>query len=141
GHEQLNFISAGTGNSPVSWRHKRSIVVLENLPSSNSTSESIAPAQSSQTSAHCLFGIGEMLISTLYKSEPLTCALTLRASICKSTTQRLRTYVRPRGRRFAKSLYRSRFEHQDFPQNVFAICLPSIMTGEADLRRPAWRSA
>src|SRR4030095_9604787 len=65
GHEQLSFISAGVGNNPVFCRHNRSIVVFENRPSSNSTNQSLAPAQSRQTSVHRRFGIGETLISTL----------------------------------------------------------------------------
>ena len=45
---------------------------LENRPCSNSTSESIAPAQSVQMDFHVAFATGATFSATLYNSEPLT---------------------------------------------------------------------
>ena len=45
-----------------------------------------------------------MSIWTLYSSDPLTRAVIRPFAIFRSTTEPLRTYVRPRGRRFSKSL-------------------------------------
>jgi len=42
-----------------------------------------------------------MSILTVYSSDPLTSAVILPGLICRSTTEPLRTYVRPRGRRFS----------------------------------------
>ncbi len=66
---------------------------------------------------------------TSYIVEPLTSAVTRPGWSWRSTTDPLRTYVRPRGSRLAKSLYRSRLSHHASPQNVLAIVRPSTITG------------
>ncbi len=64
GQEQLNFISRGHRKKPCLLPAEPFHVSFENRPSTNSTSESIAPAQSWQTAFHRGFGIGATLTST-----------------------------------------------------------------------------
>jgi hypothetical protein len=74
---------------------------LDNRPCSNSTSESMAPPQSLQMDFHCALATGATFSETLYNSDPLTQAWIAPGVICRSTTDPLRTQVRPRGSRFA----------------------------------------
>src|ERR1039457_6575931 len=66
-HER--WISAGEGNRPWLCRQIRSMTPLDNRPCSNSTSESIAPAQSSQMDFHCAFLTGATFSAALCNSR------------------------------------------------------------------------
>ncbi|MCC6521331.1 MAG: hypothetical protein IT373_01595 [Polyangiaceae bacterium] len=84
------------------------------------------------TSAFQRFGASAFTeTDVVYSDEPLTFASTSPDFTCRSMTEPLRTYVRPRGRRFEKSAYASRFSHHDLPQNDVAIARPSMTTGDS----------
>src|ERR1700730_7601667 len=104
GQLQVKRISFGDGNSPVFSSQRRVMTPFEKRPCRSSTSESMAPAQSSQMALQRVRGTGATVTFTSYIVDPLTSAATLPGATCKSTTDPLRTYVLPRGSRFAKSL-------------------------------------
>ena len=125
-------ISFGFGNRPCPRSVTVSMTALDSLPCRSSTSVPILPAHCFLSASHCGAGRAATSMRTSYRSDPLTSAATLPAAIFRSTTEPLRTYVRPRGRRFSKSLYPSRLVHHAWPQNVVAIDRPAMTTGAAD---------
>jgi hypothetical protein len=64
----------------------------------------MAPEQSLQMAVQRPRGTGATVTLTSYIVDPLTSAVTQPGATCRSTTDPLRTYVLPRGNRFAKSL-------------------------------------
>src|SRR3990167_5172811 len=104
GQLHVKRMSFGDGNSPVFSAQRRVMTPLEKRPCRSSTSESIAPEQSSQIAVQPPRVTAPTVTLTSYIVDPLTSAVTLPGPTCRSATDPLRTYVRPRGSRFAKSL-------------------------------------
>jgi len=66
-------------------------------------SDPILPVQRLTTRPQRVFAIGVMRMVVSYSSLPDTRASTVPLPMTRSTTDPLRTYVRPRGSRLAKS--------------------------------------
>src|SRR5207245_11234990 len=94
----------GDRNRPVFSSHSRVMTPFEKRPCRSSTRESMAPEQSLQMALQRARDTGPTVTLTSYIVEPLTSAVTLPAPTCRSSTDPLRTSVRPRGGRFAEAL-------------------------------------
>gem|GEM_PF-6955089 len=122
--------SRGEGNRPLERSARAPRSDFGSLPWSRSTTEATCEACAATSAFQRAASSAFTETEVLYNDEPLTFASTIPDFTCRSMTEPLRAYVRPRGRRFEKSAYASRFWHHDLPQNDVAIARPSMTTGE-----------
>src|SRR5580704_13762186 len=84
GQLHVKMMSFGDGNNPVFSSQRRVMTPVEKRPCSNSTRESMAPAQSLQIAVQSPRGTGATVTFTSYIVDPVTSAVTRPGVTCRS---------------------------------------------------------